>query len=77
MKISIPIEIDEVISHLPMKEKIRLVRRLERETRGRQLDELVARIRARPSIRQLSVREIDHIVEDTRRTRYARSSRRS
>lgn len=76
MKISIPIEIDAVLNQLPMKEKIRLVRRLEKETWASQLDEVVNRIRARPAVRRLSLREVDRIVEETRKARSVRAARR-
>lgn len=76
VKISIPIDIDAIVDQLPMREKIRLVHRLEQKTWSSRLDEVVNRIRARPSVRKLSAQEITRIVEDARKARYARASRR-
>lgn len=76
VKISIPIDIDAIVDQLPMREKIRLVNRLEQKTWASRLDEVVSRIRARPSVRRLSAEEITRIVEDVRRTRHARAPRR-
>ena len=77
MRVSVPIDIDAIVDQLPLREKVRLVNRLERETWASRLDEVVNRIQARSSIRQLSQGEITRIVEDVRRARYVRSSRRS
>lgn len=76
MKVSVPIDIDMIVKHLPLREKIRLVHQLERETWASRLDDVVSRIRTRPSVRQLTEREITRLVEDVRKARYARASRR-
>jgi len=76
-QVTIPIDIQAVVKQLPLREKIRLVRQLEKDTWAVQLDQIVNRIRARRAVRQLSVGEISRIVEDVRKSRYARTSRRS
>jgi hypothetical protein len=76
MKVAIPVNVDTILKQLPMREKIRLVRQLEQETWATRLDEVVNRIRVRSSARQLSSQEITRIVDDVRRARYARASRR-
>jgi RNA:NAD 2'-phosphotransferase (TPT1/KptA family) len=75
MKISI--DVNAILKQMSLKEKIRLVKQLEKETWASQLDEVVDRIRTRSSVRRLSAKEIDRLVEDVRKTRYARTTRRS
>ncbi len=77
VKVTVPIDIDSVMKQLPIREKLRLVRRLEQETWAVQLDDVVTRIRDRRAVQQLSSKEILRIVEDVRKNRYARTSRRS
>ena len=74
MKITIPLDITAVLKQLPLSQKVQLVRELEQETWGVQLDNVVNRIRTRPSVRRLSAKEVTEIVEDVRKARYARRS---
>ena len=77
MEVTIPVDIAAIVRRLPLREKLRLVRELERETWAVQLDQVVNRIRARRAVKQLSIGEINRIVEDVRKSRHARTSRRS
>ncbi len=77
MKISVAIDIDAIVRQLPLREKIRLSRQLEKETWASELNSVVSRIRSRSSVRRLSMRDITQIVEDVRKKGYARTTRRS
>lgn len=77
MKISVAIDINAIVRQLPLREKIRLSRQLEKETWASELNSVVGRIRSRSSVRQLSMRDITQIVEDVRKKGYARTTRRS
>jgi len=74
MKVTVPINIGVIIKQLPLEEKLRLVRQLEKETWASRLDQIVNKIRSRRSIKELSSNEINRIVEDVRKTRYARTA---
>lgn len=76
MNITVPVNITAIVRQLPLQEKLRLVRQLERETWAARLGQVVTRIRARRSVRQLSQRDITRIVEDVRTARYARAAAR-
>lgn len=76
MKVTVPVDITTILKQLPLREKLRLVRQLEQETWATQLDDVVTRIRSRRSVQELSPKEITRIVEDVRKSRYARRSRR-
>jgi len=67
MKIAIPIDVDAIVDHLPMREKIRLVQRLERETWASRLDWLFNRTNQRRGRRNISEKEILRICKDVRR----------
>lgn len=68
MHINVPINISDAIQHLPLRQKLQLVRQLEQETLAARLDNVVSRIRTKRPIQQLSVAEITRIVEDVRKT---------
>lgn len=76
MNVAVTVDLDAILRQLPLGEKIRVVRQLERETWAARLDGAVNRIRARSSVQQLSFKDITRIVEDVRSARYARASRR-
>lgn len=76
MKVSVPVDIDAIVKQLPLREKIRLARRLEKETWASELDAVVGRIRNRSAIRRLSTRDVHEIVESVRKERCASGSRR-
>lgn len=73
----VAIDVEAIVKQLPLRDKIRLMRYLERETWAKQLDEAVGRIRTRPAVQRLSFREINRVVAEVRKIRYARASRRS
>lgn len=77
MKETIQLDINHLVNGLTFEDKLRLARRLERETWGAQLDKVVQRIRKRPSVQKLTMRDITRIVEEVREAGYVRSSRRS
>lgn len=76
MQVSIPIDLNVAVKQLPLREKLRLLRALEQETWAARLNEVVGRIRARPSVQALSARALTRLVEEVRQARYARASRR-
>lgn len=76
MKVTVPVDITTILKQLPLREKLQLVRQLEQETWAAQLDDVVTRIRSRRSVQELSPKEITRIVEDVRKSRYARRPRR-
>ena len=76
MQINVPINISDAIQHLPLRQKLQLVRQLEQETWAARLDNVVSRIRMKRSIQQLSAAEITRIAEDVRKNRYVRPARR-
>lgn len=72
-----PEQISKAIDRLSIRDKIRLVRRLENETWAQRLDEVVGRIRKRFKENPISDKEITRICEETRRRLYhERSARR-
>ena len=76
MEITVPLDIAAIIKRLPLREKLQLVRELEQETWAMRLEQVVKRIRARKSVKQLSMGEINRIVEDVRKNGHVRTSRR-
>lgn len=76
MKVAIPIDITALVKQLPLQQKLQLVRELEQETWASQLDTVVNRIRSRRSVQELTPKELTRIVEDVRKFRHARRSRR-
>ena len=76
MTITVPIDINAIIKQLPLREKLRLVHKLEQETWAAQLNEVVSRIRSRRAVQKLSLGEVNRLVDDVRKSRYARNSRR-
>ena len=76
MKVTIPVDITALVKQLPIQQKLQLVRELEQETWASQLDTAVNQIRSRRSVRELTPKELTRIVEDVRKSRYARRSRR-
>ena len=59
-----------LIRQLPMKDKSKLLKRLEQERWANQLDETVSRIRDRVSEKRITDADIDRIVEEVREQRY-------
>ena len=73
MKVSIPVDVDAIVNQLPMREKIRLVQQLERQTWAKRLDNLFERIDQRRGRNRLSEKEILNICKDVRRQLHVRS----
>ena len=76
MEITIPVDIVAIVKRLPLRIKLELVRQLEQETWAERLEQVVNRIRTRRAVKRLSTGEINRIVEDVRKNRYARASTR-
>jgi hypothetical protein len=65
-------QLKEAIRKLPVKEKIRLVEELEKETRRSRWETLIAKIRSRIRNNPISQKEINKICEEARTELYAR-----
>ena len=65
-----PGQIETLVDRLSIEDKIRIVRKLERETWARRLDEVVSRIRSRFRQNPISDKEIVRICEDVRQRLY-------
>ncbi len=59
-------QIEQAVEALPQTEKIRLIRRLERQTWGDRMDRLLARIDARVKRHPISERQVTAMVEQVR-----------
>lgn len=70
-------EVEELVEQLDMAEKIRLVRKLEQETRSARWNPLIGIIRQRAVKNSLSEREIKQICEKVRKERYERNKSRN
>lgn len=68
-------QIEQAVEVLSQAEKIRLVRRLERQTWGDRMDRLLARIDARVKRRPVSEEQVTALVEQVRQELYDQSSR--
>lgn len=62
-----PHQIESLVERLPIARKLRLVRRLERETSANRLDSVVQRMRSRTKQRGISNREIERICNEVKR----------
>lgn len=65
-----PNEVEKLVEKLSIKDKLRLVRKLEKETWAKRLDEVVSRIRKRFRQAPISDKEIRRICEETRQRLY-------
>jgi hypothetical protein len=65
-----PNQVEELVEKLPLEEKIRLVRRLERETWGKRIDKLFKKIDQRRRRYPISNKEIAQEIEIVRRKIY-------
>ena len=68
-------QIEQAVEALPQADKIRLVRRLERQTWGDRLDRLLARIDARVKRRPVSEAQVTALVEQVRQELHAQGGR--
>ena len=71
-----PNQVEKLIERLPLESKIRLVRRLEKETWAKRLDTIAQRMRKHVKQKGVTDREIDRICEEVRKERYARNQSR-
>ncbi|MFC1646604.1 hypothetical protein ACFL2Y_05470 [Candidatus Omnitrophota bacterium] len=69
-KITVQLDVREIIDRLSISEKIRLVKDLERETWAKRLDEVVSRVRKRFKQNPISEKEITKICEEARQQTY-------
>jgi len=65
-----PNEVEKLVEKLSIEDKIRLVRKLEKQTWAKRLDEVVSRIRKRFKQSPISDKEIRRICEETRQRLY-------
>ena len=65
-----PSQVEALVDKLPAREKIRLVRKLTRQTWAKQLDNIVTRIRKRFKESPISDKEIQQEIEEVRRQIY-------
>ena len=62
-----PNEVEELVEKLSIEDKIKLVRKLEKETWASKLDMVVQRIRRNIKQAKISNREIDELCEEVKR----------
>ena len=62
--------VERIVEKMPIEAKIRLIRKLEKETWAKRLDEVVSRIRKRFKQNPVSDKEITRICEETRQKLY-------
>ncbi|MFH2031248.1 MAG: hypothetical protein ABIJ40_11625 [Bacteroidota bacterium] len=68
-------QIESAIDQLSPSEKLRIVRKLERETRRNRWSDLISRINYRCTKNPITEKEIFKVCEETRQKRYERSSK--
>lgn len=71
-----PSQVESLVERLPIESKIRLVRRLEKETWAKRLDTIVQRMRKHIKEKGITDKEIDRICEEVRKERYAKNQSR-
>lgn len=62
-----PSQVEELVERLPIKEKLRLVQRLTRETWAMRLDSVVHRMRSSVRKARISAKDIERICEEVKR----------
>ncbi len=62
-----PKQVITLVERLPIMEKLRLIRQLEKETWGNKLDSVTQRMRSRIKKEKISVKNIDRICEEVKR----------
>ena len=67
-------DISTIVEQLDIREKIKLIKKLEEETWSMRFDQLLGRIRRRVKQYPISEQEIFHEVEQTKKQRYDQSS---
>ena len=65
-----PSQVENLVRKLPIKTKLRLFQRLQKETWASQLDQVVQRMRSRVKQKGVTDKEIDGICEEVRKERY-------
>ena len=74
-KFTLELDVKELIGRLPIEERIRLVKDLERETWAKRLDAVVKRIRKRFKKHPISSQEITAICDEVRQRNYEKNKR--
>lgn len=72
-KITLEVDIKELIAGIPIKQRIELVQELEKETWAKRLDFVVNKIRKSVKKRPVSFRKVSQICEEVRRHNYEKS----
>lgn len=62
-----PSQVENLVERLPLERKLRLVRRLQRETWANRLDEVTQRMRGCIRRARISAKDIDRICEEVKR----------
>jgi Mg/Co/Ni transporter MgtE len=71
-----PSQVESLVERLPLEDKIRLVRRLEKETWAKRLGVVVEKMRKHVKEKGITDKEIDRICEEVRKERYAKNQSR-
>ena len=69
-------QVESLVEKLPIKEKVKLVRKLEKDTWQKRFRQLLHRIDRRIANKSISEREIDQTVEEAKEEYYAQSRNR-
>ena len=69
-------QVEDLIDKLPVRDKIRLVRKIEQQTWAKKLDQAVLKIRNRLSKNPLSPQEVDRICQQTRKRNHRERAKR-
>ena len=70
-----PTQIEKAIRRMPIEEKIKIMRKLEKETWAKRLDNVVLRIKKRINRNPISQKEINRICEEARQKVYNERSK--
>lgn len=70
ISVEFPIDIDKLVDRLTVKDRVRLMRKLEKETLGKRIDNLLGRIDQRRKKIPISEKEITEIVKEVRKELY-------
>lgn len=70
ISVEFPVDIDKLVDRLTVKDRVRLMRKLEKETLGKRIDNLLGRIDQRRKKIPISEKEITEIVKEVRKELY-------
>ena len=68
----VTLDIEELVERLPINDKIKLVRKLEKATWAARWDQLLAKIDERVKKNPITDEEIEQVVREVRKERYER-----